>query len=87
MAVAFYVTGISTPEVHPEFPPPRGTLTARNKYVHEGVARVGRNLVTSERAGQLLGKVREILDWLEADLPDGDARAMTGSTDSRLIES
>jgi hypothetical protein len=27
MAVAFYVTGISTPEVHPEFPPLLGTLT------------------------------------------------------------
>jgi len=26
MAVAFYVTGISTPEVHPEFPPLLGTL-------------------------------------------------------------
>jgi hypothetical protein len=47
---------------------------ARNMYVHEGVARVGRNPVTSERAGQLLGKVREILDWLEADLPDGERR-------------
>ncbi len=28
MAVAVYVTGISTPEVHPEFPPLLGTLTA-----------------------------------------------------------
>jgi len=28
MAVALYVTGISTPEVHPEFPPRRGTLTS-----------------------------------------------------------
>jgi len=28
MAVALYVTGISTPEVHPEFPPRPGTLTA-----------------------------------------------------------
>jgi DNA polymerase (family 10) len=28
MAVAFYVTGISTPEVHPEFPPLLGTLTS-----------------------------------------------------------
>jgi hypothetical protein len=27
MAVAFYVMGISTPEVHPEFPPLPGTLT------------------------------------------------------------
>jgi hypothetical protein len=27
MAVALYVTGISTPEVHPEFPPRCGTLT------------------------------------------------------------
>jgi hypothetical protein len=27
MAVALYVTGISTPEVHPEFPPLLGTLT------------------------------------------------------------
>jgi hypothetical protein len=27
MAVAFYVTGISTGEVHPEFPPLLGTLT------------------------------------------------------------
>jgi len=27
MAVAFYVTGISTPEVHPESPPLLGTLT------------------------------------------------------------
>jgi integrase len=26
MAVALYVTGISTPEVHPEFPPLLGTL-------------------------------------------------------------
>jgi len=25
--VAIYVTGISTPEVHPEFPPLLGTLT------------------------------------------------------------
>jgi len=29
MAVAIYVTGISTPEVHPEFPPLLGTLTTR----------------------------------------------------------
>jgi hypothetical protein len=29
MAVALYVTGISTPEVHPEFPPLLGTLTSR----------------------------------------------------------
>jgi hypothetical protein len=29
MAVALYVTGISTPEVHPEFPPLLGTLTVR----------------------------------------------------------
>ena len=28
MAVAIYVTGISTPEVHPEFPPLLGTLTS-----------------------------------------------------------
>jgi hypothetical protein len=27
MAVALYVTGISTPEAHPEFPPLLGTLT------------------------------------------------------------
>jgi len=27
MAVAIYVTGISTPDVHPEFPPLLGTLT------------------------------------------------------------
>jgi len=32
MAVAIYVTGISTPDVHPEFPPLLGTLTgARSK--------------------------------------------------------
>jgi hypothetical protein len=31
MAVAFYVTGISTPEVHPEFPPLLGTLTAASR--------------------------------------------------------
>jgi hypothetical protein len=30
MAVALYVTGISTPEVHPEFPPRPGTLTNLN---------------------------------------------------------
>jgi hypothetical protein len=29
MAVALYVTGISTPELHPEFPPLLGTLTSR----------------------------------------------------------
>jgi hypothetical protein len=29
--VAFYVTGISTPEVHPEFPPRPGTLTHRGR--------------------------------------------------------
>jgi len=29
MAVAIYVTGISTPDVHPEFPPLLGTLTWR----------------------------------------------------------
>jgi hypothetical protein len=29
MAVAFYVTGISTPEVHLESPPLLGTLTLR----------------------------------------------------------
>src|SRR5438105_7671644 len=28
MAVAFYVTGISTPELHPKFPPLLGTLTS-----------------------------------------------------------
>jgi hypothetical protein len=42
MAVALYVMGIYTPEVHPEFPPRPGTLTApsdlsvrRSAAVHE----------------------------------------------------
>jgi hypothetical protein len=34
MAVAFYVTGISTPEVHPEFPPLLGTLTSGVPLAH-----------------------------------------------------
>jgi hypothetical protein len=32
--VAIYVTGISTPEVHPEFPPLLGTLTRRIRLGH-----------------------------------------------------
>src|SRR5437867_1724107 len=31
MAVAFYVTGISTPEVHPKFPPLPGTLPEKRQ--------------------------------------------------------
>jgi hypothetical protein len=34
MAVALYVTGISTPEVHPEFPPLLGTLTRVSSGIH-----------------------------------------------------
>src|SRR5438093_3024601 len=34
MAVAIYVTGISTPEVHPEFPPLLGTLTMLLNTAH-----------------------------------------------------
>jgi len=33
MAVAIYVTGISTPDVHPEFPPLLGTLTIYTELV------------------------------------------------------
>ena len=36
MAVALYVTGISTPEVHPEFPPLLGTLTRDGGALVEG---------------------------------------------------
>jgi hypothetical protein len=38
MAVALYVTGISTPEVHPEFPPLLGTLTIGRRVAGVGVA-------------------------------------------------
>jgi hypothetical protein len=55
MAVAIYVTGISTPEVHPEFPPLLGTLTRGgaaespggklvNRYVERGALGVGRGM-------------------------------------------
>jgi hypothetical protein len=43
--------------------------TARNEYVHSGVARIGSDIVTPSRAGTLLQKAREILDWIEAQLP------------------
>jgi hypothetical protein len=48
--------------------------SARNKYVHEGVARIGESAVTFEQAAGLLVKVRQILDWLEADLPPAARR-------------
>jgi len=35
MAVALYVTGISTPEVHPESPPLLGTLTRSGRVETE----------------------------------------------------
>jgi hypothetical protein len=42
MAVALYVTGISTPEVHPEFPPRPETLTL--------IAHTGRSMTQIENA-------------------------------------
>jgi hypothetical protein len=51
MAVALYVTGISTPEVNPEFPPLLGTLTRR--YVVTGPrAEKGKGLGHLPFAGQ-----------------------------------
>jgi len=43
---------------------------ARNKYVHEGVARIDNDQVTTEAATNLVAKARLILDWLERELPD-----------------
>lgn len=45
--------------------------TARNKFVHEGTARVGGNSITNERASQLIASAVEIIGivrgWLPAD--------------------
>jgi len=52
MAVALYVTGISTPEVHPEFPPRPGTLTSVEWVIEDGrLHAVG---LTSERVPEWL---------------------------------
>jgi len=43
---------------------------ARNRYVHEGVAQIGGQPVTSDQASNLVAKTRLILDWLEDGLPE-----------------
>jgi len=46
--------------------------TARNTFVHEGSARIGKDLVTEQSAGQLIAKATEIIKkirlWLPAEL-------------------
>jgi hypothetical protein len=43
---------------------------ARNKFVHEGVAKVGENVVTSDEVVGFLRKAREIIDFVTQTLPD-----------------
>jgi hypothetical protein len=43
---------------------------ARNKFAHEGVARIEGVVVTAEKAEELLGKVHAIFDWVELLLPE-----------------
>jgi hypothetical protein len=47
---------------------------ARNRYVHEGEAKIGNQAVTSKQAATLLGTARQIMDWLEELLPEGARR-------------
>ena len=58
----------------------RNLYEARNKYVHEGVARIGGQPVTFEKALELVGKVRSILDWLEEDSPEETRRPQVEGT-------
>ena len=69
MAVAIYVTGISTPEVHPESPPLLGTLTRVVGRLFEGEEAV---LHVIERIVAPLGlRVDATSPWVDARLPDG----------------
>ena len=57
--MAFYVTGISTPEVHPEFPPLLGTLTEAGG----STSRVRRLATPIEVAAYLQVPVKTLYAW------------------------
>jgi hypothetical protein len=48
--------------------------TARNEYVHNGVAQIGDEIITPDRVWTLLDRAREILDWIEDQLPPEERR-------------
>ena len=43
---------------------------ARNSFVHEGVAKIGKKPITEEEAWKLLGKANEIVKFIKNELPD-----------------
>src|SRR5437763_1975414 len=76
MTVAFYVSGTSTPKVHPQFPPRAGTLTTGDRVIFVGAAlremaldaradSPGRNS-TMERLRAAVAATRRLIRLLEA---------------------
>jgi hypothetical protein len=57
--------------------------TARNSFVHDGKAAIGGREVTKDQAYSLVGRAREIADWLEALLPS-DWRRSTLDTEMKF---
>ena len=49
--------------------------TARNKFVHQGVALIGKTEVTPETAATLVDGARKVVDWVEQLLPTELRRA------------
>ena len=43
---------------------------ARNSFVHEGTATIGRNVVREEDARRLIGKAKEIFSFLRSKIPE-----------------
>jgi hypothetical protein len=44
--------------------------SARNKFVHEGVARIGETIVTEAKAMELVNRVNDIIKWVRRCLPE-----------------
>lgn len=57
---------------------------ARNTFAHDGVAVIGPNAVTEDKAQQLLGLAGEIIDWLEQFLPEGERRPRFNNMDTMV---
>ena len=70
MAVAIYVTGISTPDLHPESPPLLGTLTVDAAYEDQVGVLVPKNLREGDNVIDLAASAREFRDASSlGDLP------------------
>jgi len=64
------LSGYSLKEDGPLWEAFRNLRNARNSFVHEGTARVGRAPVSIDQARQLLGKSMEIIAAIRKRLPE-----------------